>query len=284
MSLMSYDVVHKNYKVVSKLSKQTVVITGASSGIGACAAQQLAARGDHVILLARRAAELESVQAQIQAAGGHCSVYAVDLTHEAELQACVDQLLAEHPRIDVLINNAARSIRRPILDALDRVHDYERTIRVNYLAAVAITLKLLPTMLAQGGGHVVNVSTMSTQVPIPLFSAYLGSKSALESFSRSLAMELGDRGITVSTVYFPMVRTEMSGKTAIYKHMRMLSAEQAAGWLVRAVDKRGVRVSSGLGQLSQVLMALCPGFMMWLTRPFFRAMDKNLAAKLHERS
>ncbi|MEC8568722.1 MAG: SDR family NAD(P)-dependent oxidoreductase, partial [Pseudomonadota bacterium] len=189
-------------------------------------------------------------------------------------------ILSEHKTVDVLINNAARSIRRPIMEALDRLHDYERTMQINYFAAVRLTLALLPHFLANGHGHVINVSTMSTQVPIPLFSAYLASKSALESFSRSLKMELGDQGINVSIVYFPMVRTPMSSKTNIYKHMRMLDTETAAGWLVKAVQDKPYRVTSTSGAIANALLNTAPNTVMNLTRPLFKLMDRRLEKKL----
>ncbi|MES2919113.1 MAG: SDR family NAD(P)-dependent oxidoreductase [Pseudomonadota bacterium] len=262
------------------IAGKTIVLTGSSGGIGEQAAQQLARAGATLLLVARREDELQRVQGAIAAAGGRAFIYPCDLTDAADLEATAARLLAEHPRIDVLVNNAARSIRRPILEALDRLHDYERTMQINFFAAVNLTLKLLPRFLEQGQGQVVNISTMSTQVPIPLFSAYLASKSALESFSRSLSAELGDRGLAVTVVYFPMVRTGMSNKTAIYQHMRMMDAEKAAGWIVRAVDERPARVSSPVGTLGSVLLTALPGPVLELTRPFFRRMDQKLAAKL----
>lgn len=261
---------------------KTIVLTGASCGIGEQAAYQLARAGAKLCLIARREDELQRVQQTIQNRGGEAWIYPCDLTRTEDLEACASRLLAEHPRLDVLVNNAARSIRRPILEALDRLHDYERTMQINFFAAVQLTLKLLPRFLEQGQGQVVNISTMSTQVPIPLFSAYLASKSALESFSRSLAAELGDRGLAVTVVYFPMVRTAMSSKTAIYKHMRMLDAESAAGWIVDAIEHRPARVTSRLGIAGSVLLSALPGPVISLTRPLFRRMDRKLAKKLGE--
>lgn len=264
------------------IAGKIILLTGSSGGIGEQAAHQLARAGATVLLVARREDELQRVQRDIAAAGGRVHIYPCDLTDAADLEATAARILAAHPRIDVLVNNAARSIRRPIVEALDRLHDYERTMQINFFAAVNLTMKLVPRFLEQGSGQVVNISTMSTQVPIPLFSAYLASKSALESFSRSLSAELGDRGLAVTVVYFPMVRTGMSGKTAIYKHMRMMDAEKAAGWIVKAVDERPARVSSPVGTLGSVLLTALPGPVLELTRPFFRRMDRKLAAKLRK--
>ena len=179
--------------------------------------------------------------------------------------------------------HAARSIRRPVSEAIDRVHDYERTIDINYLAAVRLTLGLLPRFLEQGHGHVVVSTTMSTQIPIPLFSAYLASKSALESFARSLAAELGDRGITTTVVHFPMVRTEMAMATDIYDAMPMLSPHRAAGWLVTAVEDRPARVTTLTGRVGALGLALAPGLVTTLTRPLFRRMDASLARRSKRR-
>ncbi len=266
------------------LQGKTVVLTGASGGIGEEAARQLARAGARVCLVARRAEELQRVQQAIEAEGGWARSYACDLSDPADLERCADLLLAENPRIDVLVNNAARSIRRPIREALDRVHDYERTMQINYFGALRLTLRLLPRFLDQGAGHVVNISTMSSQVPIPLFSAYLASKSALESFSRSLNAELTHKGVTCTVVYFPMVRTPMSSKTAIYKHMPMMDTVKAAGWIVEAAAKRPARVSSPLGTLGGLAMAALPGVVTRLSQPLFRQMDKQLKRKLESDS
>ncbi len=261
------------------LRGQTVVLTGASSGIGAEAAVQLARQGVRVCLVARRQQELLQVQARIQATGGQAWVYPCDLVDHDDLDRCAQNILQEHPRLDALVNNAARSIRRPILETLDRPHDYERTIELNYLAAVRLTLRLLPRFLQQGHGHIVNISTLSSQIPIPLFSAYLASKSALESFSRSLLAELGDQGITTTVVHFPMVRTPMSAKTGIYQHMRMLNPERAAGWIIDALEKRPVRLTTSLGKLGALAMAALPGTVTRFSQPLFRAMDQRLHKK-----
>jgi short-subunit dehydrogenase len=260
----------------------TIVLTGASSGIGEAAAYQLAARGARLCLVARRQAELEQVQAAIRSNGGEAWVYPCDLADPVSLDQCASAILGEHGRVDVLVNNAGRSIRRPIVAALDRPHDYERTIQLNYLGAVRLPLRLLPRFLAQGSGHVVNVSTMSSQGPIPLFSAYLASKTALESFSRSLLAELGHKGITSTVVYYPMVRTPMSSRTRIYKNMRMLDVDSAAGWIVEAVSRRPARVTSLLGTLGGIALAALPGTVTRYTQPLFRRMDKRLKATLEK--
>lgn len=262
------------------LSNKTIVITGTSSGIGEEAAKQLAQMGAHICLIARRAEELQRVQQEIQELGGSASIYTTDLTNEQQTKDCIAAILHDHPVIDVLINNAAHSIRRPISQALDRMHDYQRTIDINYLAVVRLTLGFLPYFLAQGHGQVINVSTMATQVPMPLFSAYLASKSALESFSRSLSIELGDQGIDVSVVHYPLVRTPMSSRTRVYKNLRMMDSSKAAGWLVKAVLKKPYRIASPTGTLANLLLETAPKTVIKLSRPFLRNMyDERLRKK-----
>ncbi|WP_332644138.1 SDR family NAD(P)-dependent oxidoreductase [Aeromicrobium sp.] len=267
---------------MTKLAGQTIVITGSSSGIGAEAARKLARLGATVCLLARREDELADVRESIEAEGGVAHTYAVDLSDPDAADTVAKQLLAEHPRIDGLINNAGRSIRRPILDSVDRAHDYERTMAINYFGAVRLTLALVPRFVEQGHGHVVISSSMSTQVPIPLFSAYLASKAALESFTRSLTAELGHKGITSTVVYFPMVRTEMSTATHIYQAMPMLSANKAANWLVKAIVDKPTRVTSFAGTMGELGMAALPGVVTKASQPLFRRMDKSLAKRVKD--
>ena len=266
-----------------KLKGQTIVLTGASSGIGAEAAKIMARRGATVCLVARREEQLREVQELIDADGGCAFIYPCDLSDNVAIDACAARILAEQPRIDALVNNAAHSIRRPIEKSLDRLHDYQRTVQLNYIGAVAMTLKLLPRFLEQGHGHVVNISSLSTQFPIPLFSAYLASKSALESFTRSLQAEMGHQGISTTVVYFPMVRTPMSSRTDIYKYMPMMHVKKAAGWIVEACEKRPARIARPMGKLGSVLLAALPGPATKLPQPLFRGMDKLLASQLKKK-
>lgn len=262
---------------------KTIVLTGGSSGIGEEAAKQLAAQGARVCLVARRQAQLERVQEEIQRRGGQAWIYPTDLTNADDINATLDAILQQHSRVDALVNNAAHSIRRPILDALDRIHDYERTMQLNYFGALRMTMGLLPRFLEQGQGQVVNASTLSAQVPIPLFSAYLASKAALDSYARSLNAELGHKGIQATTVYFPMVRTPMSNRTKLYRHMRMMKVEDAAGWIVKALRERPARVGKRIGTLSSLILAAAPGPAVKLSQPFFRSMDKTLKARLKKK-
>ncbi|MEN8720181.1 MAG: SDR family NAD(P)-dependent oxidoreductase [Oceanococcaceae bacterium] len=220
-----------------------IVITGASSGIGRATALLLAQQGHTLQLLARREDELAQVCAEITSSGGTAQYHVIDLNDFA----AIDEWLAARQRAnapcDVLINNAGRSIRRKVADSLDRFHDHERCMRLNYFAAVRLTLGVLPGMMARGRGHIINISTWGTLMPAPRFSAYAASKSALDAFSNALGSEMRHQGIAVTTVHFPIVKTPMIAPTKAYARLPGLSPEQAAGWIDRAIRKRPARIA-----------------------------------------
>jgi NAD(P)-dependent dehydrogenase (short-subunit alcohol dehydrogenase family) len=171
----------------------------------------------------------------------------------------VADILDTYGRIDVLVNNAGRSIRRPVVDEVDRVHDVDRTVRLNYEGPVALILATLPSMLDQGGGQVVNVSSIGTQWAAPSFAAYVGSKSALDGFTRVAAAELAGRGIAFSTVYLPLVRTPMiESSLEALGHVPSTTADQAGDLVCDAIVSRAPRVSTRLGMAGEVITALAP--------------------------
>lgn len=236
----------KRYPIRDKV----IVVTGASSGIGREACVQLATEGAKVIALARREPELQALKTEIESDGGDIQVHAVDLTDYDALDAVAEQILEEHGKVDVLVNNAGRSIRRKLTDSLDRFHDFERCMKINYFAAVRLTLKLLPGMLEARDGHVVNVVTWGTLLPSPKFAAYIGSKSALDGFSKALGSELHHKGIASTNIHYPVVYTDMIKPAAdAYENMPGMSARQAGAWIVKAVTKRPARIAPSFAVL-----------------------------------
>ena len=235
---------------MTQIAGKRILITGASSGIGRAAAVALSREGAELILVARRADELRELEKQIRTEGGKAFSYALDLNDFDALDVMAAKVLDEHGAVDVLVNNAGRSIRRRITDSLDRFHDYERCMRLNYFAPVRLTLKLLPAMLEQGDGHIINVLTWGTLMPSPKFAAYIGSKMALGGFSPSLASELPDQGIAVTTVHYPIVKTPMIAPTKHYAKMPGMTPEQAAAWIVKAVRKRPARIAPSYAVLA----------------------------------
>jgi len=245
-------------RLPSPLAGRRVMVTGASSGIGEATARAVAARGATVLLVARRADELERVRSEIQASGGTAYSYACDLTDGAAVDGLVAEVLAAHGAVDLLVNNAGRSIRRSLEYSYDRMHDFERTMAVNYFAPVRLMLGLLPAMRAQRFGHVVNVLSWGVQVKAPRFSAYLASKTALDTWSRIAGRETYADNVTFTNVRLPLVRTEMIRETDVYRRSRAMAPDQAADVVVRALEDRPLTISTAVGNLTEVLNLLVP--------------------------
>jgi len=245
-------------KLEARVSGKRVLITGASSGIGRATAEKLAAAGAHVLLVARTAEKLEDVRREIERAGGVAHVFTADLSDLASCDALVKEVTTALGGVDVLVNNAGRSIRRSLLLSQDRFHDYERTMQLNYFGALRLVFGFLPAMREQRHGQVVNVSSIGVQTHPPRFSAYVASKAALDAFSRVAASELREDGVRLTTVYMPLVRTEMIAPTSIYKAFPTLSAQQAAELVCQAIVGQGKRVATPLGVAGEIAYAVAP--------------------------
>jgi short-subunit dehydrogenase len=242
----------------SWLAGRRVLVTGASSGIGEATARVAARRGATVLLVARRQHELERVRDEIREAGGSARSYVCDLTDAPAVDRLVARLVEEHGGVDGLVNNAGRSIRRSLAASYDRVHDVERSMEINFLAPVRLTMGLLPGMVERGDGRVVNVLSWGVQVKAPKFSAYLASKSALDVWSRIAGRELYGDGVTFTNIRMSLVRTEMIGPTDTYRNARSRTPEQAAETIVRALEERPVTVDTLVGRVSEVLNLALP--------------------------
>ena len=222
------------------LRGKRILLTGASSGIGEVAAEMLAACGATVIVVARREHLLEAVVDRISRRGGEAISIPTDLT---DLDA-VDELARAAGPVDILINNAARSIRRPLLESLDRWHDVERTIALNYYAPLRLIRGVGPGMVERGDGHIINVSSWRVMPESsPLFGVYNASKAALSAVSRVIDNELAESGVQSTTIYYPLVATPMIAPTRAYDGLTALSAEEAAEWMVVAARTRPVRIA-----------------------------------------
>jgi NAD(P)-dependent dehydrogenase (short-subunit alcohol dehydrogenase family) len=218
---------------------KVVLVTGASYGIGEATARKLAAAGATVLLVARSGDRLEELKKQFSKAGGRAYVYTTDVSDPESVDALAAEVLERHDHVDVLVNNAGKSIRRSIELSYDRFQDFERTIRVNYLGPVKLVLALLPSMRARGQGHIVNVSTSGVRMPpAPRWSAYVASKTAFDVFIRTVALEGARDGVTVSSVYMPLVHTRMSAPTPAFRYVPGLSAEEAADLVCKAIVER----------------------------------------------
>ena len=256
----------------------TVLITGGSAGIGRASALKLSAAGAKLIIVARDPAKLEDAAAEVRARGGEVAAYPCDLTDAEASAALIRRLLGEHERIDVLINNAGRSIRRAIENTYDRFHDYERLMRINYFAAVRLTLGLLPSMAARGSGHVISISSIGVLSNAARFAAYNASKAALEAFTRCAAAEYRDRGVRFTVINMPLVRTGMVAPTRVYERFPLLRPEQAADIVCEAVMRRPVRLASPRGRLAQFIEALVPELDRAVMSESFRLFPESEAA------
>ncbi len=190
-----------------ELSGSRVLVTGASSGIGAGLAESFAAAGASVGICARRADRLAEVAARCQAHGVDVHSWTTDVSDPAQVDALAADALDALGGIDLLVNNAGIPKRRHVT-ALD-LATVEHVTRVNYLAPVQLTLALLPQMLARGSGRIVNVSSVAATLSSPGESAYSASKAALAVFSESLSVDLWDRGVRAMVVYPGVVDTEL---------------------------------------------------------------------------
>jgi short-subunit dehydrogenase/thioester reductase-like protein len=241
-----------------RVRDRVVMVTGASSGIGETLAKKLGARGATVILVARGAESLEMVRKEILDAGGTAHVHPADLSDLEDVDRLLEEVLGQHRRVDILVNNAGMSIRRSVSLSYDRMHDYQRTMQLNYFGAVRLVLGLLPGMRERGYGHIVNISSIGVQTNTPRFSAYIASKAALDAFTRSIGTEIVDDGVAVTTVHMPLVRTPMIAPTTIYKAFPALTPDDAADMIISAIDDRPKRKATTLGTVGQISYAIAP--------------------------
>ena len=222
---------------------QVIVITGGSSGIGKAAAVKIAEAGAKVVIAARGEEELEATRKEITDAGFLCYAYKADL---ADLESCdnlVKQVHKDLGGIDVLINNAGRSIRRSIELSFDRFHDFERTMQLNYFGSLRLIMQALPGMIAKRRGHIINISSIGVLASSPRFSAYVASKAALDAFSHCAQGELSGKGISFTTINMPLVKTPMIAPTKMYDSVPTLTPEEAGDLVVKGIIEKPSRIA-----------------------------------------
>jgi NAD(P)-dependent dehydrogenase (short-subunit alcohol dehydrogenase family) len=242
------------------VSGKTVLVTGASYGLGEATARKLGAAGATVLLVARSADRLAALAASINAGGGDAAAYRADLSDETAVAALAERLTEDHGPMDVVVSNAGKSIRRSLHLQYDRPQDFECTIGVNYLGPVRLLLGLLPVMRRRGSGHIVSISTVGVlTAPGPRWGAYLASKTAFDVWLRSVAPELRADGVHVTSVYMTLVHTPMSDPTPILRRMPGLSAEQAADIVAKAIIDRPGRVQPWWVRPMEISSMLLPG-------------------------
>jgi NAD(P)-dependent dehydrogenase (short-subunit alcohol dehydrogenase family) len=237
------------------LRGKRILLTGGSSGIGAVAAFKLAAEGASIIAVARREGLLAEVVERITASGGDATAITADLSNLDEVDAVVE---AVGP-VDILINNAARSIRRPLLESLERWHDVERVTALNYYAPLRLIRGLAPGMIERGDGHIINIATWRVlPESSPMFAPYNASKAALSAVSRVIDTEWGQAGVHSTTIYYPLVATPMIAPTRAYSGLAALTADEAAEWMVTAAKTRPIRIAPRKALALRALDVIAP--------------------------
>jgi short-subunit dehydrogenase len=256
-----------------------VMVTGASSGIGRSAALKIADAGGVVLLVARTPEKLEATLEQIEAGGGIAHVHRCDLSDMEDVDRMAAEALAQHGHVDVLVNNAGRSIRRSIALSYDRFHDFERTMQLNYFGAVRLILKVMPGMRERKAGHIINVSSIGAQTNPPRFSAYVASKSALDAWSRCVASEVMDDGVHITTINMPLVRTAMIAPTRMYDRFPTITPDDAADMICEAIIHKPKRIATPLGTLGQLLYAINPKSIDYILNSAYHLFPDSTAAK-----
>ncbi|TCT23185.1 SDR family oxidoreductase [Thermomonas haemolytica] len=262
-----------------KVKGKVVVITGGSSGIGLATAEKVAAAGATTVIVARGEEELFKARDAMKAAGGKVFAYTADLSDMADCDRLVATVLEEHGHVDILINNAGRSIRRSIELSYDRFHDFERTMQLNYFGSLRLIMGFLPSMTQRRKGHIINISSIGVLANSPRFSAYVASKAALDAFSRCAQGELSGKGISFTTINMPLVKTPMIAPTKVYESVPTLTPDEAADLVVKGIIEKPSRIATRLGIFAAVVNALAPKAYEAVMSTAFELFPDSAAAK-----
>jgi len=249
---------YKDHTLKGTVEGKVCVVTGATSGIGLATAHMLADAKATLCIAARTQETLDEVKKELLAKGANVHAYRCDFADTADCDAFVKNVLHDHGHVDFLVNNAGRSIRRSVNLSFDRMHDFERTMQLNYFGALKLILGFSPSMLERKRGHIVNISSIGVLTNAPRFSAYVSSKAALDAFTRCAAAEFSDSNVTFTTINMPLVRTPMIGPTKLYDSVPTLSPEDAAELIADAIINKPKRIATRIGTFASVLHALTP--------------------------
>jgi thioester reductase-like protein len=278
----------KDRALARAIKGKTVLITGASSGIGRATALRVGAAGGKVILVARGVEKLEQTKTEIEDLGGTAFVHRCDLADMSDIDRMAKEVLQEHGRVDILVNNAGRSIRRSIALSYDRFHDFERTMQLNYFGAVRLILTLLPVMRqtspdGRRGGHIINISSIGVQTNTPRFSAYVASKAALDAFSRCIASEVLREGVHLTTIHMPLVRTPMIAPTTMYDRFPTMTPTEAADLICQAMIRKPKKLGTPLGNFGALAYQVAPRGVDVVMNYGYRIFPDSKAARGGER-
>jgi short-subunit dehydrogenase len=243
-----------------------IIITGASSGIGAATARIFAAEGYRVVLAARRKEQLNSLAEEVQSTGGEALVVPTDITQLAQIENLVNQSLEHFGQIDILLNNAGLG-RLSWLEKLDPINDIEFQIQVNLIGLIQMTRAVLPHMIARKKGHIINIGSIAGLIATPTYSVYAATKYGLRGFTEALRREVSIHGINVTGIYPGGVATEFSEKAGIKRKTNVstprflkLTADDVARSVFQVIKKpyRAV-IIPGLMRPTVWLSVIFPG-------------------------
>jgi hypothetical protein len=253
---------------------KVVIVTGASSGIGEATAREFGREGARVVLAARRIDRLEELAKEISTMGSGAETLVVqaDLSQLADIQSVVEKTLKQFGRIDVLVNNAGFG-RLDWLEKLDPVKDIDAQLNVNVHGVIQTTRQVLPIMIKQRAGSIINMCSMAGLIGTPTYTIYSASKHAVHGFSEALRREVKPWGISVSMIYPGGVTTEFGQHAGINRKTKattpkflLLTAEQVGSEVVKLVKRpRAMRIIPWLWSLSAYLNKLWPAFVDYTT-------------------
>ena len=265
--------------LAGKVRGKVVVVTGGTSGIGEATAYKMAEAGAQVVLVARDPEKAAPVMERIKKDGGEATFISCDLSSLEDCDKLVATVVKKFGGCHFLVNNAGRSIRRGIASSYDRFHDFERTMQLNYFGSLRLIMGFMPSMVAQGGGHIINISSIGVLTRAPRFSAYVASKAALDAFSDCAASEFIDNNVYFTTINMPLVKTPMIAPTKLYNHVPTLTPEQAADLVVEAIVYKPVRIATRLGVFGEILHAVAPKATQIILNTAFRMFPDSGAAQ-----
>ena len=215
-----------------------ILVTGASHGIGRALTEKIINAGANVFLIARSEADLRFLCAKAKQMGSSADYCAIDLRNREKLVQLCQKLRETLPHLDYFFCNAGKSIHRKINEAQDRLHDYDRTMDLNYRSLVALSLAILPALKASKG-RIVYSSSVSTLYPMaPGWSAYHASKSAANTWCETADSEFAPLGVHVQIAYLPLVHTAMSDVNEQYKHLPAYTPANAANILLKLAIRK----------------------------------------------
>jgi short-subunit dehydrogenase len=273
----------KDRSLSGAIGGKVVLITGASSGIGKATAIKCGAAGAEVLLVARTPEKLEETKSEIEEGGGIAHIHQCDLSDIRDVERMANEVVEQHGRVDVLVNNAGRSIRRSVELSYERFHDFERTMQLNYFGALRLILSLLPVMRkrtkGRKGGQIINISSIGVQTHTPRFSAYVASKAALDAWSRCVASEVIDDGVHITTIYMPLVRTPMIAPTKMYDAFPTITPDEAADMICDAMIRKPKKVATRLGNFGELLYNVAPKASDAILNTAYKLFPESKAAK-----